>query len=213
MLSRETLATKYSDESVAARYHADRYSDLQGRINLWFMVRAINSALSGVPKGGTVLDVPCGTGQYCWAIAKKGFQMVASDISLAMIQQARNQNGSENGQVGFFRGDIFSLPFPTKSFDAAMCLRFTNLVGPELRVKAVQELARVAPVVVVSYYHPYTLKYCSRWTRQALGGRNKLKPRLTRTALRQEIEATGLRLERLITVVPVLSEAWIAVLR
>lgn len=212
MLSRETLATKYSDESVAARYHADRYSDWQGRMNQWFMGRAIISALSGVPKGGTVLDVPCGTGQYCWALAKHGFQTVASDISLAMIQQARNQSNGL-GEVGFFRGDIFSLPFPDKSFDAAMCLRFTNLVGPELRVKAVQELARVAPIVVVSYYHPYTLKYCSRWTRQALGGRNKLKPRLTRSALRQEIGATGLRLERLITVVPVLSEAWIAVLR
>ena len=120
---------------------------------------------------------------------------------------------SDPVRASFFVGDIFQLPFPDRHFDAALCIRFMNLVERSVRVRAVREMARVADVLIISYYHKYTLKYFVRWAKHRVGLRAKrLSPRLSRQALDDELAETGLKVERIISVSPLFSEAWIAVL-
>ena len=77
-------------------------------------------------------------------------------------------------------GDLFKLPFEDGAFDAVVCIRFMNLVDRPVRVEAVQKLARLAPLLVIGYYHCYTLKYLGRWIRHRLHLFRAPGPRMTR---------------------------------
>jgi len=212
--SLENIQTRYRNAKVAARYDGLRCSDREDAINHRAMLAALRKALGGVPAGGRVLDIPCGTGRFTWHLAGAGYRTFASDISTEMMdvaRQARPEAGSL--KAGFFAGDIFQLPFADRTFDAAVCIRFMNLVERSVRLRAVREMARVADVLVISYYHKYTLKYFSRWMRRRIGLSGKrVSPRLSRHELDIELAETGLNVARVISVAPLLSEAWIAVL-
>ena len=131
-----------------------------------------------------------------------------------MMDVARKMNPPAGSlTASFLVGDIFQLPFPDRHFDAALCIRFMNLIEPPVRVRAVREMARVADVLIVSYDHKYTLKYFGRRMRHRLGLRAKrITPRLSRRVMADELAETGLKVERIVSVSPLFSEAWIAVL-
>src|SRR5436309_7752790 len=168
-VSFETIQTRYRDRAVAKRYDK-RYNDLEGFLNYRAMQRALRKALAEVPAGGRILDAPCGTGIFTWFLAKLGYQTVASDISLEMIDAARSlQRETVVSVPEFFEGDLFRLPFRRRTFDAVLCMRFMNLVERPVRVRAVREMARVADVLIISYYHKYTFKYLGRTVRHTLG--------------------------------------------
>jgi ubiquinone/menaquinone biosynthesis C-methylase UbiE len=174
------------------------------------MRRALLRGLAHLPRGSSVLDVPCGTGQFCWDLARAGYSVTAMDASSAMLDVAAQDQSP--GRVILRQGDIFNLPFAEKSFDAAACIRFTNLVHARWRIKALRELTRVARIVVISYYHRYSLKYASRWLRYVVKIRDKLNPRHTHSTLRRELDLAGVKLRSLLRVAPPLSEAWLVVI-
>jgi SAM-dependent methyltransferase len=212
-VSLDTIQSRYRDRAVARRYDK-RYSGLQGSLNYRAMQRALRKALAEVPAGGTILDAPCGTGMFTWFLARLGYKTVAGDISLQMLELARTiQRETVVRMPEFFQGDLFRLPFRDRAFDAVVCVRFMNLVERSVRVRAVREMARVADVLIVAYYHKYTWKYLGRAVRHKLGLRDAPNPRLSWRQLLDEIAETGLQLSALISVAPVLSEAWIAVLK
>ena len=45
---------------------------------------AIRQALSGPTEIRTNLDLPCGTGRFTGALAREGYEIIGSDISLEM---------------------------------------------------------------------------------------------------------------------------------
>ena len=67
--------------------------------------------------------------------------------------------------------------------------------------------------LVATVCHPYTAKQAGRAVRRAFGFAAKQSPRLTRRELEHEVATAGLRLERLIPVLPLLSEVWVIVVR
>jgi len=212
MSSLDHIQNRYKNPTTAGRYDDSRYNDWQGRLNNRTVWKKMQQALTGVPKGGRVLDIPCGTGRFSWHLAAAGFQTVACDISREMLDLARKAGAKGAAAPEFIEGDIFQLPFKDGTFDAVVCTRFMNLVERPVRIKAVRAMSRLAPVLVVSYYHPYTLKYASRWVRHKTGLRKKISPRISRAELLDEIKETGLHLRKLIHVAPFLSEEWLAVL-
>lgn len=209
----EKIQKRYQNTKTAGRYDAHRYHDFQGRMNNRTVWAALKKALKNVPAKGRIIDVPCGTGRFSWHLTRAGFQVVASDISAEMLAVAEKaQPTPDCPKPVFLKGDLFNLPYNDFEFDAVLCVRFMNLVDKEVRIAAVQKLARLAPVLIISYYHKYTLKYFSRWIRHRLGLWKSPHPRLTRKAFFDEIQETGMKLRQLITVSPLLSEEWIAVL-
>lgn len=206
------FASKYQDKAIAARYNRSRYSDLQGRMNNHFSWRALRRALAGVRANGGILDIPCGTGRYSWHLARAGWETVASDISEEMMDVGRAAGDpAATRRPTFVQGDVFHLPYPDHHFDAAVCIRLFNLLDRPDRIKVLQELTRVARVVVASYYHPYTFKHLSCWLRHKLGLRRPLTPRLTVASLNDEIRASGVKFHCRHSVVPLLSEEWLVV--
>jgi ubiquinone/menaquinone biosynthesis C-methylase UbiE len=206
------VASKYQDQAVAARYDRSRYSGLQGRINNLFAWYALRRALAGVPANGRILDIPCGTGRHSWHLARAGWKTVASDISEEMMGVGRAAGDpAETPRPTFVQGDVFHLPYPDHHFDAAVCIRLFNLLDRPDRIKVLQELTRVARVVVAGHYHPYTLKHLSRWLRYKLGLRGPLETRVTMAALNDETRASGVNYHGRHSVVPWLSEEWLVV--
>jgi SAM-dependent methyltransferase len=210
--SKEAIRARYQNSRVAGEYDDRRYNDWQGRLNNRTVWRKLMGTLAGVPAGGRVLDVPCGTGRFSWHLAGAGFETTACDVSRDMLALAEKAGTPNAPAPRFLEGDLFNLPFRDREFDAVVCIRFMNLVDRPVRVETVQKLARLAPILVVAYYHPYTLKYAGRWIRHKIGLRQSLSPRLTRREFLEEIKETGCRLRELVSVAPLFSEEWLAVL-
>src|SRR5581483_2989963 len=178
------------------------------RLNHRLLERALARALAGV--GGRVLDAPCGTGILAPFLASRGLRVVGADISPAMLGVARERGSA----VGHVRADLERPPYRPGTFDAVVSARFLMHLPAADRPRVLATLAELADgPVVATVCHPWTVKSFGRAVRRALGGRSKRSPRLTRRALEAEVAAAGLRLERVIRVLPLLSEVWVVVVR
>jgi ubiquinone/menaquinone biosynthesis C-methylase UbiE len=202
--------TKYDRAEIAQRYHDSRYGDFAGQLNLWAMKRALTRALRHLPAGARILDSPCGTGQYSWYLAGKGFRVTAGDIAPAMMIAARDQPHNAAAHVDFVAINAFALPFERGPFDAAVCIRFFNLLNRDERIAALRSMARVSRTVIASYNHPHSLKHLSRRFRHWCGLRDKLPHRASRGVLEAEVAEAGLKIHRLTRVAPPFSETWLA---
>ena len=99
-------------DTIAGRY------DLITRLLSYGQDRRWKSRLVAMadPRPGIVaLDLASGTGDIALALAARGSRVVGLDITLRMLQLAREKAGS--GEVAFVTGDMMALPFPDASFD------------------------------------------------------------------------------------------------
>jgi SAM-dependent methyltransferase len=194
----------------AERYERRRYGSPGRRLNLRLLERALSRALETVPAGGLVLDAPCGTGILSGFLRRKGYRVIGADISPAMLAVARRR-GAALGQV---RADLEQPPCRARSVDAVVSSRFMMHLPPDTRTRMFRTMADLARgPVIATVCHPYTWKSFQRGLRRRLGGRAKRSPRLTRRELATEASNAGLRIERVIPVLPLLSEVWVVVLR
>lgn len=193
----------------ARRYERRRYGTFIRQNNLRMVVRAILRGLGAVAPGGLVLDAPCGTGILSAPLRTRGFRVVEADISPAMLDVARGRGD----EVGCVRADLERPPFRAGIFDGAVCNRFLMHLPSATRVAVLRALAAATRgPLVVTVCHPYTVKSAGRALRRLVGGHAKRSPRITRAELDAEAAAAGLRVARVIPVMPLLSEIWVAVL-
>ena len=90
----------------------------------------------GLAPGMRVLDVGCGPGRHCHAMARRGIEVVGMDISLAFLSVA--------GQGRWVRADARRLPFRSRSFDAAisLCQGGFGLLGGDDDARVLEEMAQ-----------------------------------------------------------------------
>ncbi len=98
-----------------------------------------------LPRGGSVLDVGCGTGADVLALAHllgEGGRAVGVDASEAMVAEARRRASAARSPADFRVGDAHALDFPDASFHGCRADRvFQYLEDPR---RALGEMARVA---------------------------------------------------------------------
>lgn len=93
----------------------------------------------------TVLDVPIGTGRFHSLYAERNLTVTGVDTSPDMLKEAYKK-----GFTDLHLGDIRSMPFADKSFDAAICIRLFAWFEPVEVFQAMKEMARVADVLIVN---------------------------------------------------------------
>ena len=110
-------------DTIAPRY------DLVNRILTFRMDvgwrRQTQKALALKP-GSTILDLACGTGDFCVELAAGGHQPIGIDLSYGMLANARTP-------APLVQGDLLQLPLADACVDAAVCgFALRNLVelGP-----------------------------------------------------------------------------------
>ncbi|KAG7356174.1 2-oxyglutarate/Fe(II) oxygenase [Nitzschia inconspicua] len=115
--------------------------------------------LQALPKGSVVADVGCGDGKYFPAIWEAGSIVIGTDISRPLLvtsyQADFGDKVADTRKVSPHRqdlqtrpavavGDCMSVPFRSKSFDAAICIAVMHhLSTRERRIRCIEELVRI----------------------------------------------------------------------
>ncbi len=207
----------YRSAQVADDYDFHRFSTPERQKRNARKWAAIQKALSHATGVRTILDLPCGTGRFTGALARDGYEIVGSDISLEMLQKAAalehgNQgNGEQQTIRGYVQANAEHLPLRDASLDCVVCIRFMMHVDPATRVRMLREFARVSRRwVVVDYRHKYTFRYVLTHTFGKLGlGRTPLS-RVSRRDLHEEFRQAGFAIREIVRVsTPLLSDKWV----
>ncbi|HZF15629.1 MAG TPA: class I SAM-dependent methyltransferase [Steroidobacteraceae bacterium] len=208
----------YRSKAVAEDYDFHRFSTPERQRRNARKWAAIESALDYVGDVHAILDLPCGTGRFTGALARRGHEVVGSDISLEMIRQAARAPGAGNGAIngainGYVQADGGQLPFCDGAFDCVVAIRFTLHIEPEPRVRILREFHRVARRwLIIDYRHCYTFRYPLRRARWKLGLARKPLVRVSRRELEEEFRRAGFTLRKIVRVSwPLFSDKWIAV--
>lgn len=114
-------------------------------------------ALSGVPEGGAILEVGCGTGQATLPFARRGYQMLCLDIGAEMLAIARRKL-ADFPNVRFEQAAFEHLaetPAAPAAFDLLISATAFHWVPPEVRYsKAARVLRPGGSLAVFSNEHP-----------------------------------------------------------
>lgn len=101
------------------------------------------------PKNKRILDVGCGGGIYCIALAKKGAKVTGIDVSQKMLKLAEKQAKENNVEkrCRFIKKDIFQYSSPVK-YNAIIAMGlFDYIKNPVDLVKKLFRLAK-GPVIM-----------------------------------------------------------------
>ena len=100
----------------------DDYLRASERISAEQLVREVNFIEDslGVERGGAVLDLACGTGRHAVELAKRGYQVVGFDLSLAMLAHASDEAQEHKAKLNFVQGDMREMAF-AEQFDGVYC--------------------------------------------------------------------------------------------
>ncbi|MFQ5843623.1 MAG: class I SAM-dependent methyltransferase [Planctomycetota bacterium] len=213
---------RHARERFGSEWGAERYAaKLVGTRRDAREKRCILTALRGVPAGGRVLDLPCGTGRLTHALVDRGFVVTGADSSAAMVERAGREwrqacaDSPERAERARFDvQDVVGTGYGDGEFDAVVCNRlFHHFNEPETRRTALRELGRICSgPVVVSFFNRFAL---DSWRRR-VGDLLRRRRRTDRVAiplrrLVSEAEAAGLRLERTLATRWAISPQWYAV--
>ena len=105
-MSTEQVKKAYQNHDTVAKYDAIRFKGFIKSIknkNDW---RALRRALKIVPRGATLLNIPCGTGRFFPELMALGYNMTATDVSPEMIDYAEKHYGHYNHRIKYHSADI-----------------------------------------------------------------------------------------------------------
>jgi ubiquinone/menaquinone biosynthesis C-methylase UbiE len=106
------------------------------------------------PKPGeTIIDIACGQGVLCRALAERGLDITGVDAAAGLIRSAR-ERGPES--IHYHVGDARDLaPFPAHHFDAAACVLAIQNINPIQPVcEGVARLLKPWGKFVIVMMHP-----------------------------------------------------------
>lgn len=93
-----------------------------------------------VTKDDIVLECACGTGLLTLPMAKKCKKLIATDLSVGMLRQAKKKVAAYSN-TKFGKASILNLPFKEGEFDVVVAANVIHLL--EEPAKAISELKRV----------------------------------------------------------------------
>jgi SAM-dependent methyltransferase len=119
----------------------DDDAGIAGWTDSGLQARVRNFLRSWQPLGseGVWLDAGCGAGTYSRAMATAGQRVVGLDYSVPSLLKARAR--SDKKALFWIAGDATQLPFPSASFDGAICFGVLQALSDP--VVAIAELSRV----------------------------------------------------------------------
>ena len=116
---------------------------------------AAREILAEWPAGLRILDAACGTGRHTLHLAGLGHQVNGVDQSHEMLATAARKAAGTRVPVPFTLGSTSSLPFPTDSYDAAVCsLLFDHLPTIDPTVAELARVVRPGGRLLISNIHP-----------------------------------------------------------
>lgn len=107
-------------DAIAPRYDLVNRI-MTGRLDVRWRRRAVRDLR--LAKGSVVVDLACGTGDFCRELAGRGLQPIGMDLSMGMLANARTD-------APLAQADALDLPLPDASVDGVTCgFALRNLVA------------------------------------------------------------------------------------
>ncbi|MHB0995851.1 MAG: class I SAM-dependent methyltransferase [Elusimicrobiales bacterium] len=106
-----------------------------------------------VPAGARVLDIGCGTGRLCFALADKCSRVAGVDLSRRNIQAAgRRLAASGAGNITFYHGDAAAALPAEGRFDYAVMTFLLHEASPAERLCLLERASLAADALIVGDY-------------------------------------------------------------
>ena len=131
-------------------------------------LRAIGMKMFPPKEGMLVLDVGCGTGIHLERYQKAGCLVYGIDLSLAMLQVARERLG-ENADLHL--GDASQMPYPDNKFDLIIMTTVLHEMSPSVRSAVIEESKRVLDKngrILLIDFHPGPIKPMKGWINKSI---------------------------------------------
>jgi SAM-dependent methyltransferase len=74
----------------------------------------------GVARGGSLLDLGCGTGRQAVELSRRGYSVVGFDLSISMLARAGEEAQEQSQKINFVQGDMREMTFED-AFDGIYC--------------------------------------------------------------------------------------------
>lgn len=129
---------------TSPEYHEGAYQKLGLAAQRKYPNEPMLRFLAGLPRGGKVLEIGCGSGANLWAIAKEGFDTCGMDISPTALDLCREVLTSYNVSAGVSIGDMHKIPCGDEQFDAVIDVQ--TLQHTDRKEDVIKEVRRVLKV-------------------------------------------------------------------
>ncbi len=142
--TREAIQRQYSHGG--AEYDRVRLEHPRGRWLTDYDVDLFERMLPAASQGAKALEVGAGTGRFTIPTLEKGYQVVASDINQAQLDQLKAKlSGSDHESACTLEiQSIFELGYPDESFDLVVSIHVVpRLLTWDDQHAAIKELCRV----------------------------------------------------------------------
>lgn len=198
----------YKQKRVAENYDRERFSSIPGAIFDKLQKKRVLEAFADLPKGATILDVPCGTGRLAEPLLEAGFQVIGMDISPAMVDVASRKLATYGDRFQTIVGDLREVTEIDRRCDAALCARLLMHVPIDEQIGLLSNVARLSSRVVVfdqSLDSPY--QRLRRMIKKGLRHQRPVRYPLSRRQLERLASESGLKILRTLHVCAFVSEA------
>jgi len=115
-------------------------------------------ALSGIPEGGRILEIGCGTGQATLPFAQRGYSLLAVELGANLAEVAR-RNLAAYPQVEIRVGTFEDWPLQAQSFDLAISATAFHWVAPDIGYRKMAEALRPGGAAAL-FWHKHV--YCEQ---------------------------------------------------
>lgn len=172
--------------------------------------KALNAVLDETNGINDILNIPCGRGDYSLRLAKRGFRVIAADISRAHLKRAREVAGAHRS-LSYVQCDARALPFATQSIDCIVCMSLFRQADEPSRLLLLHEMRRVSRRwIVLEYAHREGVGYYWWKIRRLLGlTRKRLDNLVSREYLNEELRASGLAVREIVPTSRMFSDSWV----
>ena len=128
---------------------AETYDEVRVRQTRWvFENREVERMLRELAPV-SVLDCPVGTGRFLDLYHSIGATVVGIDVSDEMLSLARKKMGKRISKNALLTGDAANIDASDRLFDAAVCVRFLDLIDQDAMRAVMRELTRVARRAII----------------------------------------------------------------
>jgi 2-polyprenyl-3-methyl-5-hydroxy-6-metoxy-1,4-benzoquinol methylase len=184
----------YKEQSVAVGYDAARFSSIPGRVfNTWEQ-RVIAKCFASVPKGATVVDMPCGTGRLAEPLLTLGFRVHGMDISAEMLAVAKQRLKRFGDRFTSEVADAQKIQQNRVEYDGALCARVLMHFPLEQQIEFLTGVGRLSKGVVVinhSFDSPY--QRFRRGIKRMLGHQASARSPISNADIKKLLAGAGLR--------------------
>jgi len=155
----------YKNETKANAYKNQYIKGFKwARFTMWKQKIIINNYLNRceLDSDDSLLDIPCGAGYIGGILSKYSCSIVASDISIEMMDLAANEYSNKNFN-GFIQSDITNTPFQDNEFKCVVVLALMHRLPKDIRAQVLAEVFRVTNKYVIISYSIESLLQKIKW--------------------------------------------------